>query len=256
MISGVAAGVLVGCVIGLWLISLAIRNVSIVDIFWGPGFAIVAWTIAWQRGWSLAPAQWLLVGLVTTWALRLGLHLARRNLGKGEDYRYAAMRTRAGPRFASTSLVGVFGLQGALIWIIALPVQAALFGGGEPTWSLVAIGLACWLIGFAFEAIGDAQLARFKADPRSAGQVMDRGLWRYTRHPNYFGDFMVWWGHFGLALALGAPWWTILSPAIMSFLLMKVSGVPMLERGMSERRPGYAEYVRRTSAFFPRPPSR
>jgi steroid 5-alpha reductase family enzyme len=125
---------------------------------------------------------------------------------------------------------------------------------GESTWWLAALGLACWLIGFAFETIGDAQLARFKADPRSTGQVMDRGLWRYTRHPNYFGDFMVWWGHFGLALALGAPWWTLLSPAIMSFLLMKVSGVPMLERGMSERRPGYAEYVRRTSAFFPRRP--
>lgn len=254
MISGMAAGVLGCCVVALWLISLRLRDVSIVDIFWGPGFAIVAWTIAWQRGFALAPAQWLLVVLVSAWALRLGLHLARRNLGKGEDPRYAAMRSRIGPRFAWISLASVFGLQGALIWIIALPVQAALFGTGELAWPLTWLGVACWLVGFVFEALGDAQLARFKADPRSAGQVMDRGLWRYTRHPNYFGDFMIWWGHFGLALALGAAWWTILSPAIMSFLLMKVSGVPMLERGMSERRPGYAEYVRRTSAFFPRPP--
>lgn len=255
MTSGFAAGVLLGCVLLLWLISARIRNVSIVDIFWGPGFAIVAGVIAAQRGFDLNPGQWLLIALVSAWALRLGAYLGWRNLGKEEDYRYAAMRARIGPRFWWVSLVTVFGLQGALIWVIALPVQAALLRDDPGSFGLLGgLGLLLWAIGLGFEAIGDAQLARFKADPNNAGKVMDRGLWAYTRHPNYFGDFVVWWGLFTLAWSLGAPWWTVLSPLIMSYLLTRVSGVPMLEAAMRKRRAGYEDYVSRTSAFFPRPP--
>jgi steroid 5-alpha reductase family enzyme len=142
-----------------------------------------------------------------------------------------------------------------MLWVISLPLQAALLAGGGPWFGVVAIAsLSLWLVGLWFESVGDWQLARFKADPRNAGRIMDRGLWAWTRHPNYFGDFAVWWGHFGLALALGVPWWTIVSPIVMSVLLMKISGVPLLEASLRARRPGYAEYVRRTSAFFPRPP--
>lgn len=239
----------------LWLLSVAITDASIVDVFWGPGFAIVAWTCAWSRGFELDAGQWLLLALVSVWALRLGIYLGARNLGHGEDRRYRAMRARIGPRFGLVSLVLVFGLQGALLFVISLPIQAALLAGGGPWFGVVAItSLALWLLGFGFESIGDQQLARFKADPRNAGKIMDRGLWAWTRHPNYFGDFAVWWGHFGFALALGVPWWTIVSPIAMSVLLMKVSGVPLLEASLNARRPGYAEYVRRTSAFFPRPP--
>jgi steroid 5-alpha reductase family enzyme len=257
MISGIAAGILLVLALLLWLVSVGIRNVSIIDIFWGPGFAIVAWVIAAQRGLTLSGGQWLLLVLVSVWALRLGAYLAWRNLGKGEDYRYAAMRSRIGPRFWWVSLLSVFGLQGALIFVISLPVQAALLcavpGALGP---LGALGLSLWSIGLAFEAIGDAQLARFKADPASAGKVMDQGLWRFTRHPNYFGDFMIWWGLFGLSWSLGAPWWSVVSPLLMSYLLTRVSGVPMLEAAMTHRRVGYDEYVRRTSAFFPRRPKR
>jgi steroid 5-alpha reductase family enzyme len=239
----------------LWLISVAITDASIVDVFWGPGFAIVAWTCAWSRGFSLDAGQWLLLVLVSVWALRLGAYLGWRNLGHGEDRRYRAMRERIGARFWLVSLLLVFGLQGVMLWVISLPIQAALLAGGGPWFGVVALAsLALWLLGFVFESVGDRQLARFKADPRNAGKIMDRGLWAWTRHPNYFGDFAIWWGHFGFAMALGVPWWTIVSPIAMSVLLMKVSGVPLLEASLCARRPGYAEYVRRTSAFFPLPP--
>ncbi len=257
MISTTVALVLLGFVVVLWLVSVVIRDVSIVDIFWGPGFAVVAWVIAAERDWLLAPSQWLLVGLVSVWAVRLGGYLAARNLGKGkgEDYRYAAMRARMGPRFVVVSLVSVFGLQAGLIWVIALPIQLALAIPEPDSLGLLgALAGLLWLTGLTFEALGDAQLARFKADPANAGRVMDRGLWRYTRHPNYFGDFLIWWGHFALAVALGAPWWTVISPVLMTVLLTRVSGVPMLEAALNERRAGYAEYIRRTSAFFPRRP--
>jgi steroid 5-alpha reductase family enzyme len=246
---------LAALLLGLWLISVVISDASIIDVFWGPGFAIVAWTCAWSRGAPLDAGQWLLLALVSVWSLRLGAYLGWRNLGHGEDRRYRAMRERIGARFWLISLVLVFGLQGALLWVVSLPIQAALLAGGGPWFGVVAASsVSLWLLGFLFESIGDWQLARFKADPGNAGKIMDRGLWAWTRHPNYFGDFAVWWGHFGLAFALGVPWWTIIGPVAMSVLLMKVSGVPMLESSLRARRPAYADYVRRTSAFFPRPP--
>lgn len=259
----------------LWLVSVAIEDVSIIDVFWGPGFALIAWTCAYSREFELDAGQWLLVALVSIWGLRLGAYLAWRNylsrrnylnrrsrgrwVGDGprpkEDRRYRAMRARVGPRFWWLSLVSVFGLQGVVMVVVSLPVQAVLLAGGGPWFGLVAlVSVGVWGLGLCFEVVGDAQLARFLANPQNAGAVMDRGLWAWTRHPNYFGDFAIWWGHFGLAWTLGAPLWTVVGPLLMSHLLMQVSGVPMLEGSIAQRRPGYADYVRRTSAFFPRPP--
>lgn len=239
----------------LWLLSLRLRDASIVDIFWGFGFVLIAWT---SYGLTAgAPARRaLLTGMVTIWGLRLALYLAWRNIGKGEDYRYQAMRRRHGDRFPLISLLTVFGLQGVLMWIISLPLQLAQVPA-EPAalTPLDAIGAALWLIGLAFESIGDWQLARFKADPANKGRVMDRGLWAWTRHPNYFGDAVAWWGFFAIAAAAGA-WWTVLSPVLMTLLLMKVSGVALLEKTLVKTKPEYQDYVRRTSAFFPRFPKR
>lgn len=240
---------------GLWAISLRRRDASIVDIYWGPGFALIAWT-AW---WINSPPGWramLVVVLATMWGLRLGAYLWWRNRGAGEDPRYTAMRRHYGERFGLVSLFTVFGLQALLMWIVSLPLQAVQVADGAPSFGVLdAAGLVLFAIGFTFECVGDWQLARFRADERNRGAVMDRGLWSWTRHPNYFGDFTVWWGFACFALAVGA-WWTTIGPALMSFLLLRVSGVTLLERGLRRRKPKYAEYAARTSAFFPRPPRR
>jgi steroid 5-alpha reductase family enzyme len=236
----------------LWLLSLRLRDSSIVDIFWGVGFVIIAWvTRASAQGAAARSA--LTLALVTLWGLRLAGYLAYRNIGKGEDPRYVAMRAHHGDRWPLRSLFIVFALQGALMWIVSLPVQATLRSPlPEALGPLDALGALLVLTGVLFEGLGDLQLARFKASPENRGKVMDRGLWRYTRHPNYFGDFLVWWGLYALALA-GGNAWTALGPALMSFLLLRVSGVTLLEKSM-RKRPGYDEYVRRTSSFFPWPP--
>jgi steroid 5-alpha reductase family enzyme len=234
----------------MWLVSLAVRDASIVDMIWGPGFAVSAW-ITYLGGQQSTRAL-LLTLLVTVWGLRLGAYLTRRNLGKPEDYRYQEMRAKAGGRFWIVSLFQVFLLQGVLMWVVSVPVTVTQASDSALIW-LDFVGIAAWLLGLVFETVGDLQLARFKSRPGSKGQVMDRGLWRFTRHPNYFGDFSVWWGHYLIALAAGY-WWTIFSPIVMSTLLLRVSGVSMLEKTISSRRPGYEEYVRRTNAFFPGPP--
>lgn len=230
-----------------WLVSLAMEDASIVDIVWGPGFVLVAW-IAWFR--EADDRSLLVAALVSIWGIRLGAYLAWRNLGKGEDFRYQTMRRRYGPRFGLISLVVVFGLQGVLMWAVSLPVQAA---AGESLSVIDALGVGLWLIGMVFETVGDLQLAAFKRDPSNSGKVLATGLWRYTRHPNYFGDFCVWWGIYLIALAGGA-WWTVIGPAVMTALLMKYSGAGLLEKSIGRRRPGYEEYVRTTNAFFPGPP--
>ncbi len=250
------AGLVLALVTALWGVSVALKDTSIVDVFWGSGFVAVAWA-AYLLGDGSADRRLLLALLVTVWGLRLTAYLAHRNLGKGEDYRYAAMRRRHGERWPLRSLVVVFWLQGALMWVVSLPVQVAMndptpTGLGPLDW----IGTAVWAVGLTFEAVGDRQLARFKADPANRGKVMDRGLWRYTRHPNYFGDFCVWWGIWLVALATGSAWWTLVGPVVMSVLLIRVSGAALLERSLTKRREGYADYVARTSAFFPRPPRR
>lgn len=241
--------VLLGVMGLLWLVSLAVKDSSIVDLFWGLGFVLVAWLAVWRVGWS--PRGALVVGLVTAWGVRLAGYLAWRNLGKGEDPRYQAMRRAHGAAWWWKSLFVVFGLQGALLWLVSLPLQLAVARGGTPG-VVDVVATLVFGVGLTFEAVGDWQLARFKAKPENRGRVMDLGLWRYTRHPNYFGDFLVWWGLYGVALAAGA-WWTVPSPLVMSFLLMRVSGVTLLEKTL-KARPGYEDYVRRTSAFFPRPP--
>jgi steroid 5-alpha reductase family enzyme len=238
----------------LWIISLRLKDASIVDIFWGLGFV----TIAWVTYFVVKPDSLrfvLMAAMVTAWGLRLAGHLAWRNIGKPEDYRYRAMREKCGDRFPLISLFLVFGLQGLIMLIVSLPIQSTALTTSPLNW-IDAVGAVAWFIGLFFETVGDFQLARFKANPENQGKVMDRGLWRYTRHPNYFGDFMVWWGLFSIALAGGNAWWTIISPILMSFLLMRVSGVTLLEKSLSTRTDGYQDYVRRTNTFFPSPPKK
>jgi steroid 5-alpha reductase family enzyme len=240
----------------LWLVSLPLRNASIADVFWPLGFVLVA--IVSSRADGYAPRKIVVGALVTIWGLRLAIHLYLRNRGGGEDPRYRAMRRRWGEsRFPMVSLFTVFGFQGVLLWIVSLPIQVAMLHR-EPnhlTW-VDAVGTTLLLVGFAFETIADLQLTRFKSDPANDGKVMDRGLWRYTRHPNYFGDALVWWGLGVIGLGTsGAPYTAaIVGPGVMTFLLVRVSGVPLLERRMKRTRPAYAEYVARTSSFFPMRP--
>jgi steroid 5-alpha reductase family enzyme len=238
-----------------WIVSLAWKDASIVDPVWPFGFVVVAWVTRLVADGNDA-RQWLLVALVTLWGLRLSAYLAWRKRGAPEDHRYQAMRRHWGDDFWIISLLTVFALQGTLMWIVSLPVQLGQVRAEPGLGVLAVVGTAIWLLGFAFESVGDAQLARFKADPASKGQVMDRGLWRYTRHPNYFGDACVWWGIALVAAETGLGAIGIVGAVAMTVLLVRVSGVPMLERTMAKRRPGYADYVERTSAFIPRPPRR
>ena len=236
-----------------WLVSLAVKNASIVDIVWGFGFVAVAWAVR-LRVDGVADRQNLLVALTSIWGLRLTGYLFWRNHGKGEDFRYVAMRRHWGPRFPLISLGTVFGLQGVLMFLVSLPVQLGQAGTEPDLGWLAFVGVAVWVVGLFFEAVGDAQLARFKKDPDSAGRVMDRGLWRYTRHPNYFGDACVWWGIALVAAETTVGRWGFVGAVVMTVLLRRVSGVTLLEKSLSKRRPGYADYVARTSAFVPRPP--
>ena len=239
-----------GLMVATWLVSLPIKNVSIVDIGWGLGFVVIAWTTFVTTS-AEGPSRWLLPVMTTLWGVRLSGHLAVRNLGKGEDKRYAEMRSRRGPRFAFTSLVIVFGLQGVVMWLVALPLQIGIHGA-ESNWEWAhGLGLLLWSTGFFFEAVGDAQLARFLSDPASAGRVLNRGLWRYTRHPNYFGDCLVWWGLWLTSVAHGLGLWTVVSPLVKTFCLVRFSGVRLLERSLVQTRSGYEDYVRETNAFFP-----
>jgi steroid 5-alpha reductase family enzyme len=235
----------------LWLTSLALKNSSIVDIFWGMGFVIIFWISTALVPGGLTPRLILLASLTSIWGLRLSLYIYQRNHGKPEDFRYAAWRREAGSTWWWRSFFKVFLLQGLLMWIIATPLLAAQTGDiTSPLFYLDYSGAALWLVGFIFEAGGDIQLARFKNDPANNGKLLTTGLWSITRHPNYFGDAAQWWGFYLVAAASGALW-TVFSPIMMTYLLMKVSGVIMLERILKQTKPGYAEYITRTSAFFP-----
>jgi steroid 5-alpha reductase family enzyme len=234
-----------------WLLSVKLRNVAIVDTLWSLMFVLAACVYA-AASTPLGPRAQLLLALVTIWGLRLALYLGVRTYGHEEDRRYQRIRRRNDPGFAWKSLYLVFGLQAVLAWIISLPLLGGIVGDESPLGVLDYAGAGLWLLGFYFEAVGDWQLARFKADPANAGQVMDRGLWGLTRHPNYFGDFCIWWGFGLMALSAGA-WWSLVGPVLMSVLLLRVSGVTLLERDIGKRRPGYDEYIRRTNAFFPGP---
>jgi len=239
-----------------WMASVVRRDASLVDRTWSLMIAGPALVYAAQVGWSGARSLALLM-LVLAWGLRLAAFITARNWGHGEDRRYQAIRARNQPHFALKSLVLVFALQAVLAWIVSMPTLAALVGE-RPFGALDLAGIAVALVGFLFEAIGDAQMAAFKADPSHKGQVMDRGLWRYTRHPNYFGEACFWWGIWLVALGAGglAAAWTVLSPLLMTTLLLKVSGVALLEKDIGERRPAYRDYIARTNAFVPGPARR
>ena len=251
---GACAAAIAVLMVGTWLVSLPLKNVSIVDIVWGAGFVLVGW-VSYVVGDGTASRRLLLASMVTVWGGRLAVYLFWRNHGKGEDPRYVAMRKRRGDAFAVQSLWIVFGLQGVIMWVVSLPVQVGSVPD-QPTslGPVEVVGVVLWAVGLFFEAVGDWQLARFKADPDSQGRVMDRGLWRYTRHPNYFGDFCVWWGIWIVSAATGVGIYAVIGPIVMTFFLTRVSGVAMLERTIGKRRAGYDEYVARTNAFFPGPP--
>jgi steroid 5-alpha reductase family enzyme len=249
-----AAGAVLVCVTALWVIAVRIGDVSIIDIFWGPGFAVVG-LVALAVGSAPAGRRVLLLVLAALWGLRLGTYLWWRNHGKGEDRRYTALRRRIPEGFNRYALVHVFLFQGLMMWLVSAPVQVGANLTSSRVWTAPGIaGAVVWAVGLLFEAVGDTQLARFKADPSNSGTVMDRGLWRYTRHPNYFGDACVWWG---LWLTVAMHWAglaTVFAPALMTYLLLRVTGKALLERRLGKTRPGYDDYVARTSGFFPLPP--
>lgn len=235
----------------LWLISLRVKNASIIDPFWGVLFLISAIVYFALAEDGSPDRKILLLALVVVWSLRLSFYLAWRNLGKGEDFRYVKWREQHGDRWWWRSFLQVFLLQGILAWIISIPLLAAMAGKSPDHLTPVdGLGVAVWLIGFYFEAMGDFQLARFKANPANKGRVLSTGVWHYTRHPNYFGDAAQWWGFYLMALAAGG-FWTIYAPVLMTGLLLKVSGVALLEKTLTETKPQYREYIASTPAFFP-----
>lgn len=234
-----------------WAVSLAKRDVSIVDSVWSV-MILLAGVVYAALAPNLNERAGLVLALTALWAVRLAAYITWRNWGEGEDHRYQTIRARNEPNFEWKSLYLVFVLQAVLAWIVSLSLLAAITSARPWSW-LDTLGVAVVLFGIAFETVGDAQLAAFKSTLENRGKVMDRGLWRYTRHPNYFGEFCVWWGFYLMALSAGG-WWAIVSPLMMSVLLLKVSGVALLEKDIGERRPAYRDYVARTNAFFPGPP--
>ena len=239
---------------GTWVASLVRRDVSFVDRMWSLLIAAPAAAYAWV----LVPGDDLrfkvMAAIVVVWAARLAIYVSWRNWGHGEDKRYTTIRARNEPNFALKSIYLIFVLQAVLAWLVSLPFLAAA-ANPAPWTTIDAIGAALAAIGFVFEAVGDQQLATFRGNPDNRGKVMDRGVWRYSRHPNYFGEFCVWWGLFLMALPAGG-WWSVISPLIMTGLLLKVSGVALLEKDIGDRRPAYRDYIARTNAFFPGPPRR
>jgi steroid 5-alpha reductase family enzyme len=233
-----------------WVVCTLRRNAGLVDIFWSL-FLLVAALRFLREATEPASRALLVLALVGIWAARLAAHLAVRNWNAPEDHRYQAIRARNQPGFEWKSLYLVFGLQAVLAFIVSLPLHAAM-ASPAPINLLDTLGALLVVAGILVETVADTQLAAFRDDPASRGQVLDRGLWRYSRHPNYFGEFCVWWGFYLIALATGA-WWAIFSPLLMSVLLLRVSGVTLLEKDIGERRPAYAAYVARTNAFFPGP---
>lgn len=253
MLIGLAAVIALGIL--LWLVSLAVRDSSIVDIAWGPLLFLVGVT---YYATTTAPGSRarLMMALVALWAVRLAAHIGARNLGHGEDFRYAAWRAQHPGTWWIRSYFKVFLLQGVIAWIVAMPLYYAITTDAPATWTMWDwAGVVVFAFGFLFEAIGDEQLRRFKANPTNKGRVMNTGLWRYTRHPNYFGEAVLWWG-LGLIGVAAGGWLGLIGPAIITFLLIRVSGVAMLEKTLKTTKAGYADYVASTPAFFPGTPGK
>jgi steroid 5-alpha reductase family enzyme len=255
-LSGLALtfGVSMALFVASWLVAVRVGRYNIVDVVWGSSFIATAIaSFVWSGGHDAS--QWrriLVLALVAIWGGRLSLYIGVRSHGKGEDPRYEAM-LGDGPHRAARALGMVFVLQAVIAWFISLPVQAAMYI--RSGWSALAfVGVAVWLVGVFFESVGDAQLGAFRRDPANKGQVMDRGLWRYTRHPNYFGDATVWAGLYLIAAEHWIGALTIASPVLMGWFLSFKTGKPLLEKQMATSKPGYADYMRRTSGFFPLPP--
>jgi steroid 5-alpha reductase family enzyme len=235
----------------LWVFSVIIKNVSIVDLFWGLGFVIVNAFFFFVSG-DFHTRNILLLVLVTIWGLRLFIYLALRNIGKGEDFRYQEFRRNYGPeRYWWISYFQTFILQGVLMMLVSLPLLGANAGTQTDhlNW-LDYLGILVWLIGFAFEAGGDFQLTRFKQNPENKGKVLNSGFWKYTRHPNYFGDSAVWWSFAIFSVASGS-YWQITGSLLMTLLIIKISGVALLEKSLKNTKHQYREYIQKTSSFFP-----
>jgi len=240
----------------VWLLSLVKKDASIVDVFWGLGFVLIAWLTYIMAG-GFVGRKILLTLLTSVWGLRLAAYIFIRNRGKGEDRRYQAWRAQYGERFWWVSLFTVFGLQAVLLWVISLVIQVGQLPSVPNRFVLLdLLGTIMWVVGFTFEAVADWQLYRFKSDPANDGKVLDKGLWAYSRHPNYFGESLVWWGLYLIVLATPGSWWAIVSPLLITFLLLRVSGVTLLEKTIQETKPEYGEYIKSTSAFFPWFPGR
>lgn len=251
--AGITLAITLVLILGVFAIAARTRRFDLIDSFWGIGFGVVAvvtYIVSADQGDLVARS--VITALTEVWGLRLAAHIHTRNRLRTEDRRYAEMAERAGAHLYRYMLTRVYLVQAVLLWFVSLPVQFAQYGTGWAGWP-VWIGIAVWAVGFVFETVGDQQLSSFQANPANAGKVLRSGLWRYTRHPNYFGDACVWWGLYAIA---GHTWWgaaTVLSPVVMTVLLARGTGKPLLEKDIRERRPDYADYVERTSGFFPLP---
>jgi steroid 5-alpha reductase family enzyme len=235
----------------LWIISIIVKNVSIIDFFWGLGFVITC-LFYFLNTQGSEIRRILLIILVSIWGVRLSAYLAWRNKGKGEDFRYREFRRKYGEkRYWWISFFQTFFLQGLLMWIISAPLLGAQYlGGDKPIGIIDFLGVLFWLIGFLFEAVGDLQLAKFRSNPENKGKVLSTGLWKYTRHPNYFGDASVWWGYGLICLSAGS-YIPIIGTLLMTGLIIKVSGVALLEKTLIEQKSQYKEYIEKTSSFIP-----
>src|SRR4051794_15368966 len=258
MAAAVGLGAVLTAATLVWVASVRRGDASTADACWGPGFVLLVWIDVVLSN-ARSTRAWVVAALVTVWGARLYVHLVRRSRGKAEDPRYQAMRAAHGAAFWWRSLFIVFWLQAAILWFVALPVFVAVRSPQPPFPTLLDLtGVLIFAIGFTFEAVGDRQLARFRSDPANRGKVLDTGLWRYCRHPNYFGDATIWWGVYAIAASTPGGWLTALSPAFMTLLLLRVSGVTLLEEALKTSKPDYRAYMLRTSAFvpwFPRPES-
>ncbi len=251
----ITLGVLVVYMTMGWVLSLVRHDASVVDPLWGAGFIVAAVSYLLLLDGDSA-RKVLVLTMVCVWGLRLSGYLLWRNRGRGEDPRYTAMRNKRPGTFWWYSYLQVFLLQAVLLWLVAAPLAGAMATQrGEGLTALDFVGLGVWLFGLAWEVIGDTQLALFKRDPGNRGRVMQRGAWRYTRHPNYFGEAVLWWGIW-LVAAAAHSYWAVYGPVLITLLLLRVSGVTLLEKSLKDSKPGYAEYVARTSAFVPWPPKR
>jgi len=258
--AGLALAVIAGLSFATWIASVVRHDASLVDRMWPVffGAAAITYVVARQAaGMAPSPRALAVAALVLAWALRLCAYITRRNRGHGEDRRYQEIRARNEPGFAWKSLYLVFALQALLAWVIAWPVGVAI-AASSPLGVLDVAGLALGLFGASYEAVADAQMARFRAEPANRGRVMDRGLWGLSRHPNYFGEACTWWGVWLVAVGGAglAAAWCVVSPLLITTLLLKVSGVALLEKDIGDRRPGYRDYIERTPAFLPRWPRR